>query len=228
MGLLSLLKRKKITPAPISHRQKSGPVIIGVIGPPASGKATQAKLLAKRLHFSQVNIGQMMARASRENTPLGRRLARLVRAGSLISAHTMKPFLLEILDQYNGRGVVLDGFPRTVDQARLLVGRATQIRRIVIVELELSEQIVFDRVKQRQLLSQAAVTNDEKLDVVDDKYLLYNTSKRVIEKALCRHMDALQVSYVKIDGNRPVADVHQDIVRYVEKDLEDPKEGTPV
>lgn len=96
-------------------------VRILLIGPPGSGKGTQARLLAQRLGIPAISTGDMLRDAVREGTPLGRQVQTVMERGDLVSDDTMVAVIRERLAAPDaGQGFILDGFPRTVAQAEAL------------------------------------------------------------------------------------------------------------
>ena len=93
------------------------------LGPPGSGKGTQAKLLAKRLGVPAVSTGDMLREAVRRQTELGRRAKAIMEAGELVPDDVVIGLIRERIAMADAaRGFILDGFPRTVEQARALDG----------------------------------------------------------------------------------------------------------
>lgn len=93
------------------------------IGPPGSGKGTQAKRLAERFSIPHISTGDMLRDAVSEGTELGRQAAPIMAAGALVSDDLMIGIIRERLAREDAsRGFILDGFPRTVVQAEKLDG----------------------------------------------------------------------------------------------------------
>ena len=93
------------------------------LGPPGSGKGTQAKLLAKRLGVPAVSTGDMLREAVRRQTELGRRAKAIMEAGELVPDDVVIGLIRERIRMADAaRGFILDGFPRTVEQAQALDG----------------------------------------------------------------------------------------------------------
>ena len=94
---------------------------IGFLGPPGSGKGTQAKLLGKRLGLPAISTGDMLREAVRRETPLGLRARAIMEAGDLVPDEVVIGLIRErIATADAARGFILDGFPRTVAQAQAL------------------------------------------------------------------------------------------------------------
>jgi adenylate kinase len=91
------------------------------IGPPGSGKGTQAKKLAGRFAIPHISTGDILREAVAEGTPLGRQAAPIMAAGALVPDDLMVGIIDERLRKADAeKGFILDGFPRTVVQAEKL------------------------------------------------------------------------------------------------------------
>ena len=92
-----------------------------LIGPPGSGKGTQAARIAAALRLPAIHVGALLRRQAAEATPLGRAAVAFLRRGDLVPDRLVTGLVLERLDQPDcARGFVLDGFPRTIGQAEAL------------------------------------------------------------------------------------------------------------
>lgn len=91
------------------------------IGPPGSGKGTQAKRLASRFDIPHISTGDMLREAVGEGTELGRQAAPIMASGGLVSDDLMIGIINERMAKADARkGFILDGFPRTLVQAEKL------------------------------------------------------------------------------------------------------------
>ncbi len=123
-----------------------------IMGPPGAGKGTQAELLARAHGIPKVSTGDMLREAVQAGTELGRRAKAIMDAGSLVGDDIVIGVVQERLDRPDARrGFVLDGFPRTVPQARaldaMLTGRDPLIvLNIVVPDAELVRRLLARRV----------------------------------------------------------------------------------
>jgi adenylate kinase len=98
-----------------------------LLGPPGTGKGTQAKRIAERLGLAHVSTGDMFREAVQAGTELGRKAKEYMNRGDLVPDELTIAMLEERLRQPDaGRGVLLDGYPRTLQQAQAL-GRALEV-----------------------------------------------------------------------------------------------------
>ncbi len=118
-----------------------------LLGPPGSGKGTQAKLLVERLGIPQISTGDMLRAAVQAGSPLGREARTYMDRGALVPDAVIIGLVRERLQAADcARGYILDGFPRTVAQAEALEAslRGLQSRLDHVLSLEVpSEELVL-------------------------------------------------------------------------------------
>jgi len=91
------------------------------LGPPGSGKGTQAKLLGERLKVPAISTGDILRGAVRDSTPLGVQAQAVMERGELVSDDLIVALIRERTAARDARdGFILDGFPRTLEQGRAL------------------------------------------------------------------------------------------------------------
>ncbi len=117
-----------------------------LLGPPGSGKGTQAKFLSERYHIPHVSTGDMLREEVRNETSLGLKAKEIMDQGGLVSDEIVSAMILKRLDQEDcARGVILDGYPRTVEQAQVLDGILAELgrtlERVILVDVP-DEEIV--------------------------------------------------------------------------------------
>jgi adenylate kinase len=122
------------------------------LGPPGCGKGTQAKLLARRLGVPAISTGDMLREAVRQGTPLGLRAKAIMEAGELVPDDVVIGLIRERIAAPDARGgFLLDGFPRTIEQARelerLLEGNGAALD--VVINLLVPEKILIERMLGR-------------------------------------------------------------------------------
>jgi adenylate kinase len=123
-----------------------------LIGPPGSGKGTQAKLIASRENIPHISTGDMLREAVKQQTELGRKAAPIMEKGGLVPDDLMVGIISERLQKPDAKpGFVLDGFPRTVVQAekldQLIHGNGDGEPRVV--NLLVPDEVIVRRIAAR-------------------------------------------------------------------------------
>jgi adenylate kinase len=195
-------------------------IVVCVIGPTASGKGTQADLIATQLSGERVTIGRLLRDAMRSETSLGRMITQAVKHGTILGIKIIKPVLDTVMQTQQDKVLVLDGFPNTVDQAKLFLGYANEHRYILAVELMIDELTIKKRVMQRLKSKNYEPTAEDDLSILDDKLLLYELGKKQIRQVFVDGMsEGKHMNYFQTDGTLAVEDVHRNIMQFISQDL---------
>jgi len=92
-----------------------------IIGPPGAGKGTQAKRIVEKYKIAHISTGDILRRAVKDQTELGRRAAAYMQTGTLVPDEVVMDMVNERLSQPDcKKGFILDGYPRNLDQAEAL------------------------------------------------------------------------------------------------------------
>lgn len=92
-----------------------------LFGPPGSGKGTQAKLLTQSLHVPHISTGDMLREHVKSGTPIGIVVRDILKAGQLVSDELVNEMVEERIGRPDcAHGFILDGYPRTLSQAKIL------------------------------------------------------------------------------------------------------------
>jgi adenylate kinase len=124
-----------------------------MLGPPAAGKGTQARLLAERLNVPHVASGDLLREAVRKRTPLGRKARTFMDRGNLVPDDLVLQLIEERLRGADAQaGFILDGFPRTVEQAeslrKMVEGRGARLDKVIAITVP--DQEVVKRISGRR------------------------------------------------------------------------------
>jgi adenylate kinase len=123
-----------------------------LLGPPGSGKGTQAQRLIHRHGIVQLSTGEMLRAAVAAQTPVGLKAKDIMASGGLVPDEIVIGIISDRLDQPDAtRGFILDGFPRTVPQAQALddLLKKKHIRLDAAIELRVNESALLQRVETR-------------------------------------------------------------------------------
>jgi len=123
-----------------------------LLGPPGSGKGTQAQRLVQRYGIVQLSTGDMLRAAVAAQTPVGIRAQHIMASGGLVPDDVVVGIISDRIDQPDAKnGFILDGFPRTVPQAEALDGLLKKKRLTLdaVIELRVNESALLQRVETR-------------------------------------------------------------------------------
>lgn len=128
------------------------PAVLILLGPPGAGKGTQARMLEEDFGLVQLSTGDLLRAAVAQGTEAGRKAKAVMEAGQLVSDDIVLAILKDRMAQPDvARGVILDGFPRTVAQAEALDALLAAAGQKVTasVSLEVDDEAMVGRVSGR-------------------------------------------------------------------------------
>ncbi|MCI0511883.1 adenylate kinase [candidate division KSB1 bacterium] len=209
------------------------------LGAPGTGKGTQGKMLSEKNQWLHISTGDILRAAVNAGTALGKEAKTYMDAGKLVPDDLMNALVRERLSQADcNAGFILDGFPRTIDQAQnldqFLKPRGTPIDQII--SLEVAAALLIQRLTSRRLCRNCGkdfnlITNpppaDNKCPVcqgeiyqrADDHELTVQNRLQVYEKqtAPLKKYYIQQGKLTSIDGNQPIECVQQEIEQSLDR-----------
>lgn len=125
-----------------------------MLGAPGVGKGTQGKLLSNHYGIPNISTGDILREAIKQGTGLGARAKRFMDRGELVPDDVMIDLIKQrLLEDDCNKGFILDGFPRTVQQAAALDDYLKKIKKTIehVITLELAEHKIVERLTSRRL-----------------------------------------------------------------------------
>lgn len=175
-------------------------------GAPGSGKGTQSDLIVKKYGLQHLSTGDALRTEIKSGSELGKEIGELIAGGNLVPDHKMIHLIARYLDNLPAdcKGVIFDGFPRTVAQAEaleLLLERRQM--KAVLLDLFVEEDEVIKRLLNRGKTSGRA---DDNYETIKKRLQVYQTeTKPVCTYYLHRH------NYFAINGNYSMEDTFSQI-----------------
>lgn len=179
-----------------------------IFGAPGSGKGTQSERLIAEYGLHHISTGELLREHIYEGTPLGKVADTYISQGLLIPDELMLDVLEDYLKQNPEairKGVIFDGFPRTIPQAEALEALMTKLGTKIhaVVGLEVDEDELIERMLLRGKSSGRA---DDKIDTIRKRLAVYHK-----QTAPLRDYYLKSGKYHAVNGNRTVDEIFTDI-----------------
>ena len=137
------------------------------LGAPGAGKGTQAGLVSERLGIPAISTGAIIRSAIKANTQLGIKAKKFIEAGQLVPDDVVIGIIKERLSMEDCRkGFILDGFPRTVPQAKALDKMGITLD--AVVSIEVSDETIIERMSGRRVCDICGATYHVKYNPSED------------------------------------------------------------
>lgn len=213
--------------------------IVILLGPPGSGKGTQAAMVTKELGIPHISTGDLFRDNIKGNTPLGKKAKSFMDAGKLVPDEVVLDMLFDRIAQPDcARGFLLDGFPRTIPQAQAFDAHiADHDARVIAFNLEVPDQVIVKRAAGRLTCTKCGnVQNihlspeaqreacakcggelvqraDDKPEVVEERLRVYHAQTKPLIEYYTK-----QGILTNFDGTKPPQEVFQSLMKaYREK-----------
>ncbi len=186
-----------------------------LFGPPGAGKGTQAKVLQEERGLVQLSTGDMLRAAVAAGTELGRKSKAIMDRGDLVPDDLVIGIIDERLEKPDcARGVIFDGFPRTVAQAKaldtMLAGRGRKID--AVIDLKVDDEAMVGRMESRVRENPGAARADDTPETLRKRLKVYRQNT---EPLLDFYRG--QGKLVTVDGMAPIGDVSAAVRRVLDQ-----------
>lgn len=148
---------------------------IVIFGAPGSGKGTQSERIIEKYGVSHISTGDVLRAEMKNETELGKTAKEYIEKGQLVPDDLIINMLEKVLDEEkNDKGVIFDGFPRTIPQAKalkvMLNKRGTDVS--IMIDLEVEESILIHRLLERGKIQGRS---DDNLETIKSRLEVYHT-----------------------------------------------------
>jgi adenylate kinase len=210
------------------------------LGPPGSGKGTQAKLVVKKFGFRYFESGDILREKAREKDALGQEIDRIIhREGKYVPDKMVVTIVTDWITKTKlEQGIVFDGFPRTLEQyqdlQRVLAERDSGID--LVIYLRVSEKETLRRLSARRICPRCDLEfnlvtkppkNDELCDQCQAKLIQrQDDAPEIIKKRLKTYYQLTKplIEFIRqqgileeVDGERPIELIYQEILKRLKK-----------
>lgn len=186
-----------------------------LLGAPGSGKGTQAEQIIKHYNLVHLSTGDIFRSEIKAQTQLGKLVKSYMEKGELIPDHiVLKELYRRALIHKNSNGLILDGFPRNIQQGQMLdkLFRKKKIGISLVVCLEVPEEELFAR-----MLLRAKIQNrpDDTEEVIQNRLRIYRSETEPLKSFYKNHHKLIEVN-----GYRNVSDVASSILMAIDGFIE--------
>ena len=213
--------------------------ILGITGPPGSGKGTQAERLTQNFDFRHLSTGDLLREEIRQGSELGRQAEAIISRGELVSDALINDLMEKKIRenvQENPR-LLLDGYPRTVNQLEYLVDclAGQELPLTGMIYLKVDEEVIIDRLSGRLICGQCGsvyhrkakpprkemicdrcegeltVRQDDTPESIRERLVVYDRETRPVLEALGERHKGLDAVLFRIPANEGPPEVFSQI-----------------
>ncbi len=174
-----------------------------IFGPPGVGKGTQAEKIAAKMNLFHLSTGEYLRKAVSEGTELGKKAKEIMESGQLVPDDIMIGIVKEALEKNTTEsGFILDGFPRTIEQAKALslIFSEMGFKEIKIITLHADEDEIVRRLLKRG-------RTDDTEEIIRKRMKVYcETTYPIIDY----YKDKAEI--IEINGVGEIDDINQEII----------------
>ena len=146
-----------------------------LFGPPGAGKGTQAKMLIDKFNVVQISTGDMLRDEVKSQSELGKSAKAIMDRGDLVSDKIIIAMIKKRIQMSDcNNGFILDGFPRTLNQAIELEGLLEDLKIKIdnVIQIEVDENLLLERINKRALENES-IRNDDNSSILKNRIIVY-------------------------------------------------------
>jgi adenylate kinase len=207
-------------------------IIVLFLGGPGAGKGTQAQSLMRYLQIPQISTGDLLRAEVKRGTELGYEIETQLSTGQLVSDVIVNQVLgLRVKNGDCAKGFILDGYPRTLNQAVALQSQLRPRDKFVVIEIEVDPEMIIERMLSRRTCSGCGSVyntatvrprvdgqcdkcggvlinrSDDREEIIRERFRAFNSQTFPL-----RHYFKQLGVYARVDGMRPPEEVTLDIL----------------
>ncbi len=179
------------------------------IAPPAAGKGTQSNLLKDKYGYVHISTGDMLREIVSSDSELGKVVKNIIDKGNLVSDDLIFKLLKSKLNSIKGKPFILDGFPRTLNQA-LFLDNDLKIDNYIVIYLDLSKEDAIKRIDGRLTCSCGKSYNLNDINLKPKIIDICDNCGNVLVKRNDDNLEAFKIRFdVFLKNNKPLIDYYK-------------------
>ena len=146
-----------------------------LFGPPGAGKGTQAKMLIDKFNIVQISTGDMLRDEVKSQSELGKSAKSIMDRGDLVSDNIIIAMIKKRIQMSDcNNGFILDGFPRTLNQAIELDGLLEDLKIKIdnVIQIDVDENLLLARINKRAIENES-IRNDDNSSILKNRIIVY-------------------------------------------------------
>lgn len=185
-----------------------------IIGPSGCGKSTQAKLIAEKYHLTHLSMGQLLRDEINSGTNLGLQAKEYVNQGVWAPDDLVFDILKVNLDKINNQDFIIDGFPRVLNQGKIIEYYLKKANKPIssLIHLDLT----FEEIQKRREISGAKFQDQSRTDNTENTIAQRQKSYDDTINPILDYFQSIGKLY-RVDGNRPVEPIFFDTCLQIDK-----------
>ena len=182
-------------------------------GPPGAGKGTQAKIISDFLNISHLSTGDILRKKLLDKDDIASELRSIMSSGNLVSDQILNSIVSARLKIEANNGFILDGYPRTLEQAKYLESYLSEKSSSIdyIFNINLDFKFLKNRILKR---SSEESREDDKIDIIETRYNEYINST---QKVSSLYKDKYSPIFYEIDGSLKIEEITVKIKQILKK-----------
>ena len=192
-------------------------MIVILLGPPGSGKGTQANFIENKLSIPHLSTGDMLRQSVKNKTELGNIVENIMAKGELVSDDLVLKIIKERISQNDcAKGFILDGYPRNIAQAESLKEVLKDINRNIdrIIFLDVDFKVLQSRIETRSNQNNDQIRADDTSEILIKRLEEYKLQTAPLAEYYTRNK-----KFKKINGMNTISEVSLDIKNFLDKGI---------
>ena len=183
-----------------------------LFGPPGAGKGTQAKILIERFNIVQISTGDMLREEVKSGSDLGKLAKEIMDKGNLVSDEIIMSMIKKRITKPDcENGFILDGFPRTYNQAVNLdtILNSLNLKIDKVIEINVDENLLLQRILNRASENQST-RDDDNSEILKNRIIVYKKDTLPVLEYY-RKLNKL----FTVDGMQNIEEVSKNILKII-------------